>query len=79
MTKFKCELKNVEVKEVNKNLSKKGNAYLVLKTFYNNEELNLYYPNFDTDIDFEILKGIHDLELEISISKYSSVKILRVK
>lgn len=79
MTKFKCTLYSVNILEVQKQTSKRGNTYLILKSIYDNEEINFYFPDFDSDLDFNSLVGIHDLDIQITISKYSHLQVLKVK
>lgn len=79
MTKFKCTLYGVNILEVQKQTSKRGNTYLILKSIYDNEEINFYFPDFDSDLDFNSLVGIHDLDIQITISKYSHLQVLKVK
>lgn len=79
MTKFKCTLYSVNILEVQKQTSKRGNTYLILKSIYDNEEINFYFPDFDSDLDFNNLVGIHDLDIQITISKYSHLQVLKVK
>ena len=79
MTKYKVNLENVNVLTVIKKHSKRGNSYLVLVSEYDDQIVNFYFPDFDSDLDFETLKGIHTLTVEITISKISSVKVLNVR
>lgn len=74
MTRIKTILKNVEVLDIKKVKSKRGNDYQVLVVKDEDEkEINLYDPNIS-----EVEKNkIYDFELEVIISKYSSIKILK--
>ena len=79
MTKYKVNLENVNVLTVIKKHSKRGNSYLVLVSEYEDQIINFYFPDFDSDLEFEDLKGIHTSTVEITVSKISSVKVLNVR
>ena len=75
MTRIKTILKNVEVLDVKKVKSKRGNGYQVLTIKdESGQEVNLYDPNiFDVE-----LNKFYDFDLEVVISKYSNIKILNI-
>lgn len=75
MTRIKTILKNVEVLDIKKVKSKRGNDYQVLTVKdETGQEVNLYDPSI---FDLEINK-FYDFDLEVVISKYSNIKILDV-
>lgn len=75
MTRIKTILKNVEILDVRKVKSKRGNNYQVL-TVKDNEgkEVKLYDPNV-SEVE---LNKFYDFDLEVIISSYPSIKILKV-
>lgn len=74
MTKFKHVFENVDIKEVKKITSKKNNTYLLLVS----DEQTFYYPDPDSDIETSTLLGVHSLTCEVTISKYSDIKVIKV-
>lgn len=75
MTRIKTIYKNVELLDIKKVKSKKNNEYQVLTVKdETGQEVQLYDPN---NYELEINK-FYDFDLEVIISTYSNIKVLKV-
>lgn len=72
MTKFKSTIKNAIVKDFKEITSKRNNKYSVVTVENEGNEIELYNPSI---LEFEI-DSVYDIDLEVTISKYSSAKII---
>lgn len=74
MTKFQATLQDVNIVNVKEATSKRGNKYFVLNCIYDGELIAFYCQNLNaTDC-----LGVHKLRVEITISKYASVRVIEV-